>query len=73
MEMKERTFKENLTRLTEKLNANFAIFMSNIHCKGRVELENPEVFRNIGLDVKVSFREDQEVQSLNGQVQSGGV
>lgn len=73
MEAKERNFKEHLTRLVDKLNANFILFMSNIKCKGKVELENPENFRQIGLDVKVSFRADQELQSLNGQVQSGGV
>lgn len=73
METKERNFKEHLIRLVDKLNANFVLFMSNIKCKGKVELENPENFRQIGLDVKVSFRSDQELQSLNGQVQSGGV
>lgn len=73
MEAKEKSFKEKLSRLVEKLNVNFVLFMSNIRCKGKVELENPENFREIGLDVKVSFRADQELQSLNGKVQSGGV
>ena len=73
MEMKERSFKEQLTRLVDKLNTNFILFMTNIQCNGRVVLENAENFRQIGLDVQVSFREDQELQSLNGQVQSGGV
>ena len=72
-EVMENNFKERLVRLTEKLNTNFILFMSNIKCKGKVQLENVDIFRNIGLDVQVSFRNDQELQSLNGQVQSGGV
>ena len=72
-EVMENNFKERLVRLTEKLNTNFILFMSNIKCKGKVQLENIDTFRNIGLDVQVSFRNDQELQSLNGQVQSGGV
>lgn len=70
---KEKDFKETLERLVGKLNANFALFMQNIHCQGSVDLINRDSFSTIGLDIKVSFRADQEVQSLNGMVQSGGV
>ena len=70
---KEDMFMETLKRLVGKLDTNFSLFMRNIKCKGRVELTNPDNFTQIGLDIKVSFRDNQEVQSLNGQVQSGGV
>ena len=70
---KEKTFKEDLDRMVDKLNANFQYFMESIECRGVVELIHPENFNQIGLDIKVSFRRDQELQSLNGQVQSGGV
>ena len=73
MEIKEKNFKESLVRMTDKLNVNFKLFMANIKCKGEVILENVDKFQKIGLDVRVSFREDQELQSLNGRVQSGGV
>ncbi|KAK8830920.1 hypothetical protein WA577_003620 [Blastocystis sp. JDR] len=69
---KEDMFMETLKRLVGKLDTNFSLFMRNIKCKGRVELTNPDNFTQIGLDIKVSFRDNQEVQSLNGQVQSGG-
>lgn len=70
---KEDMFMETLKRLVGKLDTNFSLFMRNIKCKGRVELTSPDNFTQIGLDIKVSFRDNQEVQSLNGQVQSGGV
>ena len=70
--VKEADFKETLDRLVTKLNVNFTLFMANINCKGCVELINRNNFNNIGLDIKVSFRRDQDVQSLNGMVQSGG-
>lgn len=70
--VKEADFKETLDRLVTKLNVNFTLFMANINCKGCVELINRDNFNNIGLDIKVSFRKDQDVQSLNGMVQSGG-
>ena len=70
---KEKTFKEDLDRMVDKLNANFQFFMESIECHGIVDLINRDNFNNIGLDIKVSFRKDQELQSLNGQVQSGGV
>lgn len=70
---KEKDFKDTLERLVGKLNANFALFMQNIHCQGSVDLINRDSFSTIGLDIKVSFRAGQEVQSLNGMVQSGGV
>ena len=69
---KEADFKETLDRLVEKLNVNFTLFMANINCKGCVELINRDNFHLIGLDIKVSFRRDQDMQSLNGMVQSGG-
>ena len=68
--VKEKSFMETLKRLVGKLDTNFSLFMQ---CKGKVELTNPDNFNQIGLDIKVSFRENQDVQSLNGQVQSGGV
>ena len=71
--VKEKSFMETLKRLVGKLDTNFSLFMHNIQCKGKVELTNPDNFNQIGLDIKVSFRENQDVQSLNGQVQSGGV
>ena len=64
LEKKEKDFKETLDRLVDKLNTN---------CQGAVELINRDSFSTIGLDIKVSFRSGQEVQSLNGMVQSGGV
>lgn len=70
---KEDMFMETLKRLVGKLDTNFSLFMRNIKCKGHVELTSPDNFTQIGLDIKVSFRDNQEVQSLNGQVQSGGV
>lgn len=70
---KEKDFKETLERLVAKLNVNFSLFMENIKCKGVVELINGNNFNLIGLDIKVSFRKDQDLQSLNGMVQSGGV
>lgn len=70
---KEENFSNSLNRLVTKLDANFSHFMKNIKCKGKVELLNPSNFSSIGLDIKVSFRDDMELQSLNGQVQSGGV
>lgn len=73
LEKKEKDFKETLDRLVDKLNTNFTVFMRNIHCQGAVELINRDSFSTIGLDIKVSFRSGQEVQSLNGMVQSGGV
>ena len=73
LEKKEKDFKETLDRLVDKLNTNFTVFMWNIHCQGAVELINRDSFSTIGLDIKVSFRSGQEVQSLNGMVQSGGV
>ena len=73
LEKKEKDFKETLDRLVDKLNTNFKVFMRNIHCQGAVERINRDSFSTIGLDIKVSFRSGQEVQSLNGMVQSGGV
>ena len=60
LEKKEKDFKETLDRLVDKLYTNFTVF-------------NRDSASTIGLDIKVSFRSGQEVQSLNGMVQSGGV
>ena len=70
---KEQQFKQSLKRLVSRLDKNFGSFMKNIKCNGTVELINPDNFSTIGLNIKVSFRKEMEVQSLNGQVQSGGV
>lgn len=70
---KEQQFKESLKRLVKRLDNNFGSFMKNIKCNGAVELINPDNFSTIGLNIKVSFRTEMETQSLNGQVQSGGV
>ncbi len=64
---------ETLDRLVCKLNVSFSLYMDNIQCKGVVELINGDSFNLTGLDIKVSFRRDQDLQSLNGMVQSGGV
>lgn len=70
---KEQQFKQSLKRLVSRLDKNFGSFMKNIKCNGTVELINPDNFSTIGLNIKVSFRDEMEVQSLNSQVQSGGV
>lgn len=70
---KEKDFLETLDRLIGKLNVSFSLYMDNIQCKGTVELINEDSFNMTGLDIKVSFRDDQDLQSLNGMVQSGGV
>lgn len=71
--VQEQQFRKSLERLVNRLNDNFSAFMKNIKCQGVVELVNPDNFSTIGLNIKVSFRDGMEVQSLNGQVQSGGV
>ena len=73
---------EPLLELIEKVNARFSSYFSlhtHLNCAGLVRLEpNPEEnpdfsdFEKYGVQIKVKFRDQEEMQELNAQRQSGG-
>ena len=64
-----------LKRLLAGVNDRFRKFFSehtHMNCAGEVSLEDNEDFAKYGILIRVKFRENEELQALDAQRQSGG-
>ena len=61
-------------KIVKLLNQYFSNFMSHIKCSGEVRLamDPPEEFSSYGIEIRVKFRDNTNLQTLNAQLQSGG-
>lgn len=72
-ELKERWVSE-LRRITATINTNFSAAFPSVGCAGEVVLREAEDddFSNYAIDVRVKFRENEELNTLDANRQSGG-
>ena len=72
-EIKEKWLSE-LRRITARINANFSAAFPTVGCAGEVVLsEAPEEnFAQYAIEVRVKFREDEALSTLDANRQSGG-
>ncbi|XP_014204116.1 structural maintenance of chromosomes protein 5 [Copidosoma floridanum] len=65
----------SLSALVDKINNNFSNYFSKMKCAGEVSLchgDNPMNFKEYGLQIRVKFRDADELQVLTRNHQSGG-
>jgi chromosome segregation ATPase len=81
IETKRKMWETSLQTNVAKINALFTKYMAIMGCTGEVGLikgKTPETqnengsFKNWGIEIRVSFRENTKAQVLSAQVQSGG-
>jgi len=62
-----------LKNLIIRINISFSKFFADIGCAGEVSLlEHPTDFDKYGIEIRVRFREDDTLHTLNAHLQSGG-
>jgi chromosome segregation ATPase len=62
-----------LEDLVKKINASFNKYFSQIACAGEVQLATADDFDKYAIEIRVKFRDEDPMQTLNARVQSGGV
>jgi chromosome segregation ATPase len=58
--------------ITAKLNGSFAMFMRELGCAGEVALQEDDDYAKWQLQIRVTFRNNEPLQPLSGNVHSGG-
>jgi chromosome segregation ATPase len=58
--------------ITAKLNVSFAAFMRELGCAGEVALQEDDDYAKWQLQIRVTFRKNESLQPLSGNVHSGG-
>lgn len=62
-----------LRRITARINTTFGRIFAKIGCAGEVALHlDQRDYHQCSMNIKVKFREEEELQNLNAQRQSGG-
>lgn len=57
----------------DKTSKEFSKYMTTLGCRGEVLLREHDDFAEWGVDIRVSFRTNEQLQTLSAQRQSGGV
>ncbi|RKP11061.1 hypothetical protein THASP1DRAFT_27160 [Thamnocephalis sphaerospora] len=58
--------------LVNEVSASFSAAFKAIKCSGEVRLHRHDDYDQWGIEIMVKFRDNEEMQALNGQRQSGG-
>eukprot|EP00116_Pleurobrachia_bachei_P005834 sb/3466096/ len=62
----------SLNNMIDKINVKFRSFFGNIDCAGEVLLSEHEDYDQWGIDIRVQFRNSDEMKRLTSSYQSGG-
>jgi len=71
MELRERWY-EPIVEMTGKINQKFKTFFGALNCAGEVMLSEHEDYNKWGIDIKVQFRNSDDLKRLTSSYQSGG-
>jgi len=66
-------WKPALEKLVGSIGAKFSAAFDRIGCAGEVRISEHEDFEKWAIDILVKFRDEEKLQLLTGQRQSGGV
>jgi len=61
-----------LQKLVGEINQSFSRHFAQIGCAGEVSLASSEDYAQYAIDIKVKFRDGEQMQKLDAHVQSGG-
>ena len=61
-----------VTRIVENINTKFRSFFTKMKCAGEVILSEHEDYDKWGIDIRVQFRNSDDMQRLTSSYQSGG-
>ncbi|KAL0079344.1 hypothetical protein J3Q64DRAFT_1682602 [Phycomyces blakesleeanus] len=65
-------WKPRLEKLVSRISKNFSAALQKIGCAGEVGISEHEDFDKWGIEIRVKFRDNEKLQLLTGQRQSGG-
>eukprot|EP01132_Coremiostelium_polycephalum_P003135 gene3135-3919_t len=76
MEKVKKEWMDPVKYYLEEINKRFKDYFSNIKCQGEVQLgfdeTAPDDFSKYSIDIRVKFRNEDNLKTLNAQMQSGG-
>lgn len=61
-----------LQRIVEHINSTFSVNFKRVGCAGEVVLREDADFDKYAVEIRVKFRESEQLQLLNANRQSGG-
>jgi chromosome segregation ATPase len=59
--------------MVKDTHVKFSYFFERLGCVGEIYLNESEKFENWGIEILVKFRDDEKLERLTHQRQSGGV
>ncbi|RCI03711.1 Structural maintenance of chromosomes protein 5, partial [Rhizopus stolonifer] len=62
----------HIKELVERINVKFQAAFRRIHCEGQISVDESPDFDRWGINIYVKFRDNEKLQLLTGQRQSGG-
>mmetsp|Transcript_41702 Transcript_41702/g.120457 ORF Transcript_41702/g.120457 Transcript_41702/m.120457 type:complete len:1122 (+) Transcript_41702:155-3520(+) len=72
LDMLRQPWEEALERAVAKVDSLFGKYMTEMGCMGEVRLTKGDSFKDWGIEIRVSFRGNTNLQVLSARVQSGG-
>ncbi|EGG17708.1 structural maintenance of chromosome protein [Cavenderia fasciculata] len=76
MEKTKREWLEPVNEFITEINLRFTKYFENIGCQGEIILafdeKDPEDFERYAIEIRVKFREEEQLKALNAHQQSGG-